>query len=176
MKTSHSKDKGFTLIELLVVIAIIAILSGILITSLTGSRAKSRDAKRVSDISQIQLAIEQYFDRCQQYPHPVGNGTVGALAADVTSGSCTSGGTSITLGNFISQIPQTPDGGNSHYDYVINAASNPTDYILHTQLETNNAALQDSLKKSSLTNTWAASFPCADPSQTGPYDYCVGSK
>lgn len=174
-KPSFSKARGFTLIELLIVIAIIAILSGILITSLTGSKAKSRDGKRVSDISQIQLAIEQYFDRCQQYPVPSGGGTVGALTTGAGSGTCTSGGTGITLGNFISQIPTPPSGASANYDYAVNSASNPTDYILHTTLETSNAALQDSVKSSSLVGTWAAALPCTD-NASHALDYCVGSK
>src|SRR4030066_73924 len=52
------KNKGFTLIELLVVIAIIGILSSVVLASLSTAREKSRDAKRISDIGQIQLGID----------------------------------------------------------------------------------------------------------------------
>ncbi len=62
------KNKGFTLIELLVVIAIIGILSSVVLASLNSAREKSRDAKRVSDIKQLQLALELYFDSNSQYP------------------------------------------------------------------------------------------------------------
>jgi len=54
--------KGFTLIELLVVIAIIGILSSVVLASLNSARKKGRDARRVSDIKQIQLALELHFD------------------------------------------------------------------------------------------------------------------
>jgi prepilin-type N-terminal cleavage/methylation domain-containing protein len=60
--------RGFTLIELLVVIAIIGILSSIVLASLNTARQKSRDARRVADIRQIQLAMQLYFDANSAYP------------------------------------------------------------------------------------------------------------
>ena len=57
-----NKEKGFTLVELLVVIAIIGVLATLLLLQLGGARAKARDGKRISDISQLRVAIEQYFD------------------------------------------------------------------------------------------------------------------
>ncbi len=60
--------KGFTLIELLVVIAIIALLSGVILASLTTARMKARDARRVSDFRQITIALELYFDSYGYYP------------------------------------------------------------------------------------------------------------
>ena len=70
---SNSSKKGFTLIELLVVIAIIGILASIVLASLNTARKKSRDARRVADIKQIQLALELYFDAKSEYPDDTGN-------------------------------------------------------------------------------------------------------
>lgn len=58
----HFKNRGFTLIELLVVIAIIGILSSVVLASLNSARQKSRDARRVADIKQLQTALELYYD------------------------------------------------------------------------------------------------------------------
>jgi type II secretion system protein G len=60
--------RGFTLIELLVVIAIIGILSSVVLASLNTARNKARDARRVSDIRQIQLALEVYYSDNNNYP------------------------------------------------------------------------------------------------------------
>jgi len=59
-----SVNLGFTLLELIVVIAIISILSTIGINSFTAAQRRSRDAKRMTDIREIQTALEQYYSIC----------------------------------------------------------------------------------------------------------------
>jgi prepilin-type N-terminal cleavage/methylation domain-containing protein len=160
----HSKKSGFTLIEMLVVIAIIAILTGIIMTNLVGSRAKSRDAKRASDLSQIALAIEQYFDRCDVYPATLSTSAGGA-------GICPNDANNspITLGNFISVIPLDPSGTGSplksaNYGYAVNTTD--TDYVLYTQFESSNSVLAQSPTNPS----WFSSFTCSDQTD---FHYCV---
>jgi len=63
-----NNKSGFTLIELLVVIAIIGVLASVVLASLNSARKKSRDARRVADIKQVQLALELYFDSKGGYP------------------------------------------------------------------------------------------------------------
>ena len=58
MKNMNKDKKAFTLIELLVVIAIIGLLSTLSIIALNSARAKARDAKRISDVKQMQVALE----------------------------------------------------------------------------------------------------------------------
>lgn len=69
------KEKGFTLIELLVVISIIGILAAVVLVSLNSARSKSRDAKRLADIRQVQTALELYFNDQAGYP-VLGSATV----------------------------------------------------------------------------------------------------
>lgn len=65
----HMKNRtAFTLIELLVVIAIIGLLATISVLVLNGARAKSRDAKRVSDIQVMRAALEQHWLEQAAYP------------------------------------------------------------------------------------------------------------
>lgn len=186
MKLNKS-NKGFTLIELLVVIAIIAILSGIIVTSLTSSKLKSRDASRVSDLNQIQLALEQYFDRCGQYP----TNTAGQPSTYSSSNpvfpslgvfnGCPldSSGNQITLGSYISVIPVDPSTGNA-FDYKTNVTANtpPTDFVLHAKLEAQENPQQNSYPDS-VKQGWASSVACYNSgSSSSDYQlgYCVSTK
>jgi len=119
MQLFAKKDKGFTLIELLVVIAIIGILASIVLVSLGGARAKARDATRQSDLRQIQLAQEMYYD--SQSPTAYATGTDILVAAgllpkvledpvtgydycgEATSSECTATGGDIDKGDADSQ-------------------------------------------------------------------------
>jgi prepilin-type N-terminal cleavage/methylation domain-containing protein len=59
---------GFTLIEILIVVAIVGLLSSVLITSLNQTRTKSRDAQRKSNMSQMEKALELYYNTFSSYP------------------------------------------------------------------------------------------------------------
>ena len=60
--------KGFTLIELLVVISIIGTLVGLIVNNLTDARARARDARRKSELSQLKTALRLYYNDYQKYP------------------------------------------------------------------------------------------------------------
>jgi prepilin-type N-terminal cleavage/methylation domain-containing protein len=160
---------GFSLIELLVVVAIIGILSALIYPNVSGSRAKARDAQRVSDIAQFQLAISLYYDRCGVYPE--GGDT--ALTTSTNNG-CPTG---ITFGTFMSSIPVPPSGaGQAAYDYATAGSSYtaPTGYILHATLESYNAAVAKGLssRPAGYTSANNNSFTCSTGS-TPPIQYCV---
>jgi len=80
----QQNKKGFTLIELLVVIAIIGLLSTMSVLALNQARARARDAKRISDVKQIQTALELYYNEEGQYPTTVTTGgTIQSTAGNV---------------------------------------------------------------------------------------------
>lgn len=55
-----SKNRGFTLIELLVVVAIIALLSSVVVASVSKSRQRSQDSQRMGNLQQVRTALEFY--------------------------------------------------------------------------------------------------------------------
>ncbi|HVY67863.1 MAG TPA: type II secretion system protein [Patescibacteria group bacterium] len=61
-------ETGFTLIELLVVISIIGLLSSVILVSLNGARLKARDARRISDMRQLETALDLYYQNHSVYP------------------------------------------------------------------------------------------------------------
>ncbi len=88
--------RGFTLIELLVVIGIIGILSGIIIPNLNTAKESGRDAKRVADIKNIQVALALYYNDNLKYPN-----TTSSLAP-----------------TYMSTVPTDPQPPNSPYPYT----------------------------------------------------------
>jgi general secretion pathway protein G len=110
MKFVQAGRRGFTLIELLVVIAIIGILSSIILASLNTARRKGRDARRVSDLKQLQTALELYFDAGQAYP------------VSTTQANAVTALSALTSGGQMASIPDDPLGGAYHYVYKTTAS------------------------------------------------------
>lgn len=113
----NRKNKGFTLIELLVVIAIIGILAAVVLVSLNSARQKSRDAKRLADIRQIQTALELYYNDNGGYP-------AAGTSCNGNSTNCPTGGTP-AFSTYLSGWPAAPtpqDGSctaaNNKYEYA----------------------------------------------------------
>lgn len=68
MKFFTSQKKGFSLIQLLVVLAILGLLTSVVLANMQQVRMKARDAQRISDIDNIQLALRLYKDANGTYP------------------------------------------------------------------------------------------------------------
>lgn len=105
--------KGFTLIELLVVIAIIGLLSTLAVVALGSARVKARDSKRLSDLKQVQTALELYYTDVSAYP--VGDGVV-LGSANVACLNSTGFGVAGCANAYMGQIPSDP--GTSQYTYT----------------------------------------------------------
>ncbi|MFA5652145.1 MAG: prepilin-type N-terminal cleavage/methylation domain-containing protein [Candidatus Paceibacterota bacterium] len=108
LKINHKKNismskstTGYTLIEIIVVIGIMASLTAIIYSSFDGSKANSRDQQRVADISAIQLALEQSFNKNGVYP-------IDLEALTIKPQNATN--------PFISSIPKDPSTGKKYSD------------------------------------------------------------
>ena len=143
--------QGFTLIELLVVIAIIGILSSVVLASLNSARKKSRDARRVADIKQVQLALELYFDSNPATGYPV------AL--------------SLLAPTYIPVVPTDPSTQAAYPYSALGSGTNCTSYHLRATLEetTNSALNSDSDAVAGTVCTGSA----ADADGTGSTIYDV---
>ncbi len=63
-----NKRPGFTLLELLTVISIVGLLSVMSLIAVPRQVKKAHDAKRKTDIHELQAAVELYFTDNQLYP------------------------------------------------------------------------------------------------------------
>lgn len=114
--------------ELLVVVAIIAILLAVIMVSVSSSRQKGRDAKRIGDMRALSNALELYFAQNRVYP------------PGISTGSATAGLTAL-VPNYISAIPQDPSGTDYWYTGLNGTPPSCNGYHLGVSLETNNTVL-----------------------------------
>lgn len=121
--------RGFTLIELLVVIAIIGLLSTLAVVALGSARQRARDSKRVSDLRQVQTALELYYTDNSAYPTEAT-----AVELGTTNYACLNSASGFTTADcpspYMGLVPSDP-GSNQ---YLYQSASGTT-YTITATLE-----------------------------------------
>lgn len=134
--------KGFTLIELLVVIAIIAMLSTLSVVALSNARAKSRDARRASDIKQIRTALEMYQDKNNEMypPTPSGTTTLGASETSCLNDSGFVSSSSCTGNVYMQKIPSDPQNTSGKAYVYTRGSGDKSTYTLTYTMEGSGAA------------------------------------
>ena len=158
-----NKRGGFTLVKMLVVIAVIGLLASMVLIGLGGARPAARDARRISDLRQLQTVVELFFQSKDRYP------TAAEFAVPSTLG--------------ISALPKDPlrTGGEGGSGYAYGSMLSGKSYVLKAWLERDNPALNNS---NELDGAWPSSegtaianddgTGCADTAPSN-YHYCVTS-
>lgn len=151
MSNVKKQKAGFTLIELLVVIAIIGILASVVVASLNTARAKARDAKRVAEMRQIELALEVYYTNFGNYP----NGCASSQGVTWNIGYGSVPWTNILPTAYISKMPDDPLSIIAEYGYYYcspykkvgcgftNTGATNKNYILATRFEGTSSGLNN---------------------------------
>ena len=113
-----NRKNAFTLIELLVAVAILGILATVGLGSFQSSQMKSRDAQRKSDLSQIQKALEMYYNDKGRYPLSIPEAGNEWKDTSVSEGTL-----------YMKSVPGDPKGGSYCYE------SNGIYYKIYAKLE-----------------------------------------
>lgn len=103
--------RGFTLIELLVVIAIIALLSSVVLASVSSARDKAEEAKILAVGKQLEIAIALEYDKTGLFPLVNTPGCTGGPGG--CSSSLAYAFSPIIADGFISEVPS-----NYSYNYA----------------------------------------------------------
>lgn len=124
----------------MVVIAVIGILASVVLASLNSARGKSRDARRMADIKQLQIALELYFNDNGTYPNT--GGWRDACASFGSFGVTGSNGYVPNLApTYIPVLPEDPKPIPPSACYIY--YSNTIDYkiLVYNTVETNTASV-----------------------------------
>ncbi|MFC1721080.1 type II secretion system protein [Patescibacteria group bacterium] len=119
------KQKGFTILELLITMAIFAILTSIVLISMTTVKEKNRDAVRMSHLKQIENALNLYYSNNNVFP-------IAAAQIDITG----SDALSIALENDGATREVQPDPLHPNVVYTYQSVDGTT-YTVTFCLETN---------------------------------------
>ncbi len=158
-------QKGFTLVEMLVVVAIIAILASVFLVGLSGFRQSAYDARRLSDMQNIQTYLERYYNIHQGYP--------------TTDLNTALRGDNILSNN--QSIPADPAGGSPYLYAYCGQTTPPQSYVLGAQLSKDANAWHQGINSlngctlvSPSSGAQCTSFATGTPPAPGSSDYyCI---
>lgn len=128
-----NKQRGFTIVELLVVIVIIGILAALIINAFNGMQAKARDTQRITDLKNVQKAVETYYADHGSYP-------LSANGSGAWAGHCPSYGNydEYIVGlapTYLKTLPVDPKYDTSGYCYLYRSTGMDYMVITHQTME-----------------------------------------
>ncbi len=132
IKKYDRSESGMTFVELLVVIAVFSVLVTGLIVLInpTAQVAKSNDAKRKSDLVQLQRALEAYYQDKGKYPSNPGAGNY-----TINDGGAKNWGTSWSP--YMTKLPKDPLSTNTYvyFSPTIGPCLNNQCYYIYANLQ-----------------------------------------
>jgi prepilin-type N-terminal cleavage/methylation domain-containing protein len=164
-KLTLKSSLGFTLIELITVIGIISVLAVIAISALDplAQFQKSTDARKKSDLAQIQKALELYYQDSGRYPETDSTSGVYVIKSNDASGT-----KSIKWGDswqpYMNILPKASDA--TTYAYFVDESQGGQAYYLY-------ASLSRGGKDSQACN--ASGDPCPSAVTFGLSNACGGT-
>ena len=120
---NYHHQKGIALVKLLIVIVIFGAVIGVMFLLLNNEKAKTRDAKRLSDISRLQAAFELLYNDTASYEQAAQSG---CNQINVLVSQC-------NLTNYIPSINQFKDP--SQHQYVVSKVPSEDGYEITFYLE-----------------------------------------
>ena len=167
-----NNKQGFTLIEILIVVAIIAILASIVLVGLGPTQQSGRDARRLSDLHEVQNGLELFYNKCGYYPGRDPDSAV-PCNPQATGGYADMSAALIEAGLNITTVPVDPTNATPYqYGFRTNGAT-ASQYILFAQLENQNSSVFNSYTP--LTTTQTSVYTSGDSigSGCGRPNYCI---
>lgn len=130
---TRAAQRGFTIVELLIVIVVIAILATIVTVAYNGAMQKARDAKRLTDITAVYKALQEYYAENGSYPvtaTPFGAGLADANCKPGTTAPVSAQWVPGLVPKYLPSLPQSfgprAEASSGCYQY----ASDGTSYVL----------------------------------------------
>ncbi len=147
--------RGFTLLEVMVVITIIGLLATVILASVADSQRNARDARRASDIREIQKSLELYRNANGLYPSTVPAGSapnnVPNLVINMNAGT-------YNITTYLPTIPTdpiAPTGGNG---YLYLPSTDRLSYTLSVIFEKRNNGLRCKINQTGAVGTASTSI------------------
>ena len=137
---NKQNKNGFTLIEILVVISIIGFIAANAMYAFNNARLKARDARRLSDIKQIEKALKLYYDDKGYYPYVLNQGYMQNSACTTASGI---EDFSVFLSEYLVNPPDDPNNNGLGGCYWYAKKNDGQGYTLLMKPEDNNLIYQD---------------------------------
>ena len=186
-KTNRQKPKkAFTLIELLVVIAIIGILASVVVVNVGSAREKAKVGKAVSDMKEIDTAVNMFLNDTGVYPGDCGllctaanDPFINNLGVSGWSGPYISGGIyskNHSWGGHLGYYNGIDPGGNAYYSLYLDDDPVGTDSTNNTGVIPLSAliAIDKVLDDGILSSGRARAGEEGDHSNEGRYNATIG--